>query len=53
MVALISTMGFSVLFFINFVNILKKINEGKDTISETILGSILIGFVILGIANLL
>ncbi|WP_025641054.1 hypothetical protein [Schnuerera ultunensis] len=53
MAALISTIVFSELFFINFVNILKKINEDKDTISETILGSILVGFIILGIANLL
>lgn len=53
MIAIIWTSLTSILFFINLIEILKKINDGKDTASDTLLGAILIIFIIFGLASLL
>lgn len=38
--------------FVNFINLIKKINDGKDVVSDILLGAVLIVFIILGIASL-
>lgn len=39
----------AIIFFANFVSILKKLKNGQDIHNQTVLGSIMFGFIVLSI----